>query len=79
MKRSRLIIAAVVTMAVVLGTSGCVMGQTLALNADNSGIAATDLVVDEFFIAVLEDFQAFEPERKDQTIMDPASSPFSKQ
>ena len=78
MKRSSLIIAAVVTMAIVLGTSGCVMGQTIALNADNSGIAATDLVVDEFFIAVLEDFQAFEPERKDQTIMDASVESFNK-
>ena len=78
MNRIGVVLLTIFVLAMLLGTSGCVLGQTLAMNPNNSGLAATDLIVDEFFIGVLEDFQSFVPENPDETIMDVSVRQFSE-
>ena len=55
---------------IVVTASGCVLQQTIAMNANRTGIAATDLLVDDFFVGVLEDFQPLQDQPTDEPMMD---------
>ncbi|PKL10934.1 MAG: hypothetical protein CVV52_15910 [Spirochaetae bacterium HGW-Spirochaetae-8] len=75
-KNSSLLLAALSIMVMLVFTSGCVMQQGISMNANNSGWATTDLVVDDFFIAVLDDFATFTPEGPQTSIMDASVDDF---
>ncbi len=74
-KKSRIISIALVIIAIAISSS-CVMQQGITLQANNSGWSTTDLIVDDFFIAVLEDFAPFSPEKKQKTIMEESVDDF---
>ena len=75
-KNSSLLLTALSIMLMLVFTSGCVMQQGISMNANNSGWATTDLVVDDFFIAVLDDFATFTPEGPQTSIMDASVEDF---
>ena len=75
-KTSSLLLVAISVIVMLVFTSGCVMQQGISMNANNSGWATTDLVVDDFFIAVLDDFATFTPEGADTSIMDASVDDF---
>jgi len=77
-KTSSILLAAISIVVMLLFTSGCVMQQGISMNANNSGWATTDLVVDDFFIAVLNDFATFTPEGPNTSIMDASVDDFLK-
>lgn len=73
MKVSRIQLSITLTILaaiVVAFSTGCVMQQGITLKADQTGSAHTELSVDDFFVAVLEDFTPFIPGKGDQSIMD---------
>lgn len=77
-KASSLLFAAISLLVLLVFTSGCVMQQGISMNTNNSGWATTDLMVDDFFIAVLDDFATFTPEGADTSIMDASVKDFLK-
>jgi hypothetical protein len=77
-KPSSLLLSAISLLILLVFTSGCVMQQGISMNANNSGWATTDLVVDDFFIAVLDDFASFTPGSKKTSIMDASVNDFLK-
>lgn len=77
-KRIRLmfLIGLVMIMALL---GGCVMQQGLSMSNSRSGWATTDLYVYDFFLTVLEDFEPFTPEEREQSIMDASVEDFVTQ
>ena len=68
-----------ILIGVLVTTSGCVMQQGLNISQNRSGWATTDLYAYDFFLAVLEDFEPFTPEKEDQSIMDASIDNFVQQ
>ena len=59
--------------------SSCVMQQGLSMAGSKNGWATTDLYVYDFFLTVLEDFEPFTPEERNQSIMDASVQGFVNQ
>jgi len=55
------------------------MQQGLSMSQNRSGWATTDLYTYDFFLDVLEDFEPFTPEKKEQSIMDASIEDFVQQ
>ncbi|MDD3365912.1 MAG: hypothetical protein PHS67_01460, partial [Sphaerochaetaceae bacterium] len=69
----------IILIVVLVSTSGCVMQQGLSMSQNRSGWATTDLYAYDFFLDVLEDFEPFTPEKKEQSIMDASIEDFVQQ
>ena len=63
---------------VLFTTSSCVVTEQLSFKSSGYNNSAFDFTVEDFFIAVLEDFSEFIPESKDASLMDSAIKDFSK-
>jgi hypothetical protein len=74
--KSSMIYPVILIVGILLFSSGCVMQQGISMNPNNSGWATTDLMVDDFFIAVLDDFAPFTPEGENTSIMDASVEDF---
>ncbi|AEV30459.1 hypothetical protein SpiGrapes_2701 [Sphaerochaeta pleomorpha str. Grapes] len=61
-----------------LSLSSCVVTEDLHILKDNSYSSAFDFSVEDFFIAVLQDFNDFMPSDSNETIMDGAIADFQK-
>ncbi|WP_320127735.1 hypothetical protein [uncultured Sphaerochaeta sp.] len=66
----------VLILGALLSLSSCVVTEDLQVKADNTYSSAFQFNVEDFFIAVLKDFNDFMPTDSNTTIMDGATSDF---
>ncbi len=62
----------------IFSTSSCVVTEQLSFKGSGYNSSAFDFTVEDFFIAVLEDFSEFAPEEKGSSLMDSAITDFDK-
>jgi len=62
----------------IFSASSCVVTEQLSFKGSGYNNSAFDFTVEDFFIAVLEDFSEFVPEEQDSSLMDNAISDFDR-
>ncbi|HKM06359.1 MAG TPA: hypothetical protein VJ869_05160, partial [Sphaerochaeta sp.] len=72
-----MLLFSLILLVLITGTS-CVVTEQLSFKSSGYNNSAFDFTVEDFFIAVLEDFSEFIPESKDASLMDSAIKDFSK-
>jgi len=63
---------------VLVSASSCVVTEQLTFNGSGYNNSKFDFTVEDFFIAVLEDFSEFTPEDQDTSLMDSAITDFER-
>lgn len=71
-------IRAALLLAVLFVASGCTVTEALTFTNTPSHASAFDFTVEDFFIAVLQDFSEFVPPEGDQSLMDKAIADFER-
>lgn len=78
MKYVKYTIRAVLLLAVFFLVTGCTVTETLSFKSTAPNESAFDFTVEDFFIAVLQDFSEFIPPEGDQSLMDKAINDFER-
>ncbi len=76
-KKIQALIASLLLLLLFL-TSSCVVTEQLSFNSSGYNNSKYDFTVEDFFIAVLEDFSEFAPEDQDSSLMDSAIRDFDR-
>ncbi|HPE93584.1 MAG: hypothetical protein AB7D24_03755 [Sphaerochaeta sp.] len=71
-------IRAVLLLALLFAASGCTITEGLTFTNTETHESAFDFTVEDFFIAVLQDFSEFVPPEGDESLMDKAISDFQR-
>ncbi len=74
--QTRKLILMLTILAVLLFGSSCTVTEGLTFNGNNANNSAFDFSVEDFFIAVLQDFSEFTPQAGDQSLMDKSIGDF---
>jgi len=76
-KQTHILLIPLILLLLALGSS-CVVTEQLTFNASGYNNSKYDFTVEDFFIAVLEDFSEFAPEEQDISLMDKAIADFDR-
>ncbi|HKL58238.1 MAG TPA: hypothetical protein VJ854_07535 [Sphaerochaeta sp.] len=72
-----MLLISLILLLLVLGSS-CVVTEQLTFNSSGYNASKFDFTVEDFFIAVLEDFSEFAPEEQEASLMDSAITDFDR-
>lgn len=72
------ILIILLALAIAVSTSSCVVTENLGFKSTGYNTSSFNFTVEDFFIAVLEDFSEFMPEDEDTSIMEASIQDFEK-
>ncbi|MFA7129128.1 MAG: hypothetical protein WC136_08170, partial [Sphaerochaeta sp.] len=70
------ILIILLALAIAVSTSSCVVTENLGFKSTGYNTSSFNFTVEDFFIAVLEDFSEFMPEDEDTSIMEASIQDF---